>query len=59
LNLPGPVIVGGTLKGLDEYAYMGNFGYEPPQQAWWVTTPEMGITVNAPIYVSDRESEGW
>lgn len=58
LTLPG-VIVGGTLKGTDEYAYLGNFGYEPPQQAFWITTPERGITIHAPIHVLDREAEGW
>lgn len=58
LNLPG-LIVGGTLKGYDEYAFLGNFGYEPPQQAFWVATPERGVTLTAPIYVSDREAEGW
>jgi hypothetical protein len=59
LTLPGPVIVGGTLKGTDEYAYLGNFGYEPPRQAFWVTTPEKGVTISAPIDVFDRAAEGW
>jgi hypothetical protein len=58
LTLPG-VIVGGTLKGTDEYAYLGNFGYEPPQQAFWVTTPEHGVTISAPVHVLDRQAEGW
>lgn len=58
LTLPG-LIVGGTMKGMDEYAYLGNFGYEPPQQAFWLTTPERGITVHAPIHVLDRAAEGW
>lgn len=59
LVLPGPVIVGGTLKGLDEYAYLGNFGFEEPTQAFWVTTPERGITLSAPLHVQDRAEEGW
>lgn len=58
LTLPG-LIVGGSLKGLDEYAYLGNFGYEPPRQAFWITTPEHGVTLSAPIHVLDREAEGW
>jgi hypothetical protein len=58
LTLPG-IIVGGTLKGTDEYAYLGNFGYEPAQQALWITTPEHGITMSAPILVVDREAEKW
>lgn len=58
LTLPN-LIVGGSLKGLDEYAYLGNFGYEPAQQAWWITTPERGVTISAPIHVQDRAAEGW
>ncbi len=37
------IIVNGSLKGIDEYSYNGNFGYEPPQQALWVTHPVYGI----------------
>jgi hypothetical protein len=58
LTLPG-LIVGGSLKGLDEYAYLGNFGYEPPRQAFWITTPQHGVTLSAPIHVLDRAAEGW
>lgn len=52
-------IVNGSSKGLDEYAYQGNFGFEPPQQAMWLTTPEHGITCSAPILVQDRQKERW
>jgi hypothetical protein len=58
-TLPGPIIVGGTMKGLDEYSYVGNFAFEQPTQAFWVTTPEVGVTAQAPIFVADREAEGW
>lgn len=58
LTLPG-LIVGGTMKGLDEYAYIGNYGFEPAQQAFWITSPEHGPILNAPILVVDREAEGW
>lgn len=34
------VIVNGSLKGYDEYAFNMNFDYEPPQQAFWLTSPE-------------------
>jgi predicted phosphodiesterase len=44
------VIVNGSLKGLDEYAYQGRLGVEPPQQAFWVTTPEHGVTFAAPVF---------
>ena len=53
------LIVNGSLKGLDEYAMNNNFGYEPAQQAFWVTTPEHGVSFSAPIVVQDRDKEGW
>jgi hypothetical protein len=40
----------GTLKGLDEYAYQGNFRFEPPSQNFWVTHPDHGITFDAPLF---------
>lgn len=52
-------IVNGSLKGLDEYAFLGNFGFEPPQQACWLMTPEHGRTFVAPILPQNREAEGW
>ena len=45
------LIVNGSLKGYDEYAYSNNFGFEPPQQALWITHPTHGITFRAPVYV--------
>ncbi len=53
------LIVGGCLKGYDEWAYVSNFEPEPPQQALWITTPERGITFSAPVFVGDRKAEGW
>jgi hypothetical protein len=52
-------IVNGSLKGYDEYAWTSNFGFEPPQQACWLMTPEQGRTWTAPIRPMDREAEGW
>lgn len=49
------VIVNGSLKGYDEYAYKGNFPYEPPRQALWMTHPEMGLTFSMPVY-AERKS---
>lgn len=49
----------GSLKGYDEYAAQGAFGFERPQQAMWVTTPEHGITWRAGIFCDDRKKEGW
>lgn len=47
------LIVNGTLKGYDEYANQGNFGYEPPQQALWITHPRYRITYRMPVFVSE------
>lgn len=52
----GRVIVNGSLKGYDEYAYNNNFGFEQPQQALWLTHPKYGITYRMPVYV-DRKRE--
>ena len=50
------VIVNGALKGYDEYAYNNNFGFEPPQQALWLTHPKYKITYRMPVYV-DKHRE--
>lgn len=47
------LIVNGSLKGYDEYAYSNNFGYEPPRQALWVTHPIHGITFSMPVNVDE------
>jgi hypothetical protein len=49
------LIVNGSLKGYDEYAYSNNFGFEPPRQAMWITHPEHGITFSIPIYVDSKK----
>jgi hypothetical protein len=51
------LIVNGSLKGYDEYAYSNNFGFEPPRQAMWLTHPEHGITFSIPIYVEKQKKE--
>ncbi|NDG19645.1 MAG: hypothetical protein EB117_15435 [Betaproteobacteria bacterium] len=45
------LIVNGSLKGYDEYAYAGNFPFEAPRQALWITHPNKGITFSAPVQV--------
>ena len=50
------LIVNGSLKGYDEYAYSSNFGFEPPQQALWVTHPKYGITFRMPVYVDSQRA---
>lgn len=56
------LIVNGSLKGYDEYAYAGNFGFEEPKQALWITHPTRGITFQMPVQMDDRPasaSGGW
>lgn len=54
------LIVGPTLKGLDEYA-MNKLKAtpEPPAQLLWITTPENGIGWRTQVLVGDRKAEGW
>lgn len=52
-------IMNGSLKGYDEYAHRGKFRPEPAQQSLAVVTPEHGITMVAPIIVTDRKREKW
>jgi len=51
------LIVNGSLKGYDEYAYSNNFGFEPPRQAMWLTHPEHGITFSIPIYCDKQKKQ--
>jgi len=51
------LIVNGSLKGYDEYAYANNFGFEPPRQALWITHPEHGLTFSMPVYVERKQKE--
>ena len=53
------LIVNGSTKGYDEYAYLNNFAPEIPTQAFWIVTPEHGVRFNAPIFPGDRKREGW
>ena len=51
------LIVNGSLKGYDEYAYTNNFGFERPQQALWITHPVHGITFRMPVYVGSDKNK--
>lgn len=53
------LVMGGSLKGYDEFSFGKRFRPEPPQQAFWITSPEHGPTISAPVLVSDRKAEGW
>lgn len=48
------LIVNGSLIGYNEYAFANNFGYEPPQQALWVTHPVHGITFSMPVHLGEN-----
>lgn len=50
------LIVNGSLKGYDEYAYNNNFGFEMPQQALWLTHPKYRITYRMPVYVDKHRA---
>lgn len=53
------MVVNGSLKGLDEYAWINNFGFEVPQQALAVITPEHNITFQAPVFCqNERQKNG-
>lgn len=43
-------IVNGSLKGYDQYAKAGGFGFEKPRQALFLVTPERGITTQTAVY---------
>ncbi len=60
INIPG-VIMGGTLKGYDEYAFGLNLPPDPDgaAQAMWITSPERHQVLWMPIYLQDRAAEGW
>lgn len=53
------LIVNGSTKGTDEYAWLNNFGHEQPQQALAIITPEHNVTIQAPVFCADRKSERW
>jgi predicted phosphodiesterase len=52
------VLVNGSMKGYDEYAYFGNFGYEAPTQAFFVNHPKYGITWAAPVLCDEPKDYG-
>lgn len=58
MRIPG-LIMGGTIKGTDEYSYIGNFGHEEASQTFWVNTPQRGPMFVEKVAVVNREAEGW
>lgn len=43
------LVVNGSLKGYDEYAYTESFPFEKPQQALWIVHPRHGETFRMPV----------
>jgi hypothetical protein len=58
INIPG-VIMGGCMKGVDEFSFGHNFEPAEAAQAMWITTPERAQTMWMPIYLQNRKAEGW
>lgn len=59
-NALARAIMNGSVVGYNQYAKDKlRARWEPPQQAFWIVTPENGVTLHAPVLCSDRKSEGW
>jgi hypothetical protein len=58
INIPG-VKMGGTMKGMDEFAFGINVPPADAAQAFWITAPERAEVIWMPIYLQDRAAEGW
>lgn len=52
------LMVNGSLKGYDEWAYKMNLEWERPIQALWTTHPEYGITSHIPVYAEEAVADG-
>ena len=52
------IIMNGSLIGYNEYAHANNFGYEPPQQALWITNAQHGITFSMPVHLGEAHGKG-
>jgi len=44
------IIVNNCLKGYDEYAYVSNFAFSKPSQAFFIITPKRGLTFPCEIW---------
>lgn len=49
------LIINGSLKGYDEYAYLLNLPFERPQQAVSIIHPERGVTFRFPVICNGYE----
>lgn len=57
------LIVNGSLKGYDEYAFTEAFSFEKPQQALWITHYRHGMTYRMPVLCdptpAGKGAAGW
>ena len=53
----GSIIVNGSLVGYNEYAQKMHFGFEPPQQALWLTHPTRGLTFQEAVFADDPKPQ--
>lgn len=51
------LIVNGSVKGYDEYAFRMNLPFERAQQALWITHPKEGLTLKMPIFCDDATTQ--
>ena len=49
------LVVNGSLKGYDEFAYSLNLPYEPPSQNLIITSPSLGVVNCIPVYVDPKK----
>lgn len=54
LKFLGKQIMNGSMIGYGEYASCGNFGFEPPQQAFFLVDRDRGVTVTSPIHCKEK-----
>jgi hypothetical protein len=54
LHMTPKLIANGSIKGYDEYALSNSFGYEPPQQALYLTHEKYGINHFMPVIADER-----
>jgi hypothetical protein len=52
------LIVNGSLKGYDEYAFTEAFSFEVPQQALWITHHKHGMTYRMPVICDPGKADG-
>lgn len=57
LRYLGSIIVNGSLVGYNEYAQKMHFGFEPAQQALWLTHPVRGLTFQEAVFADDPKPQ--